>query len=195
MTASTKPIVAYNEAELASLLLHMCPESWQDQYDLNQEALPTSARKLLVVLENIEKIIVNSNAKEKAMKESSEKATGKHKKGNHKGSSSNDYHIPKKVRVKKSCMLCQKHWGTHMPHNTGECRKYEKDGTLKKGFSRKAAIRQKCNGYNKKENANSFVQFMDRFSKLEKTVKKAQISSQKKNHCHEDSDSSYSNLE
>ncbi len=129
------------------------------------------------------------------MKESSEKATGKHKKGNHKGSSSNDYHIPKKVRVKKSCMLCQKHWGTHMPHNTGECRKYEKDGTLKKGFSRKAAIRQKCNGYNKKENANSFVQFMDRFSKLEKTVKKAQISSQKKNHCHEDSDSSYSNLE
>jgi hypothetical protein len=51
----------------------------------NQEALPTSARRLLVVLENIEKIVVNSNAKEKAMKESSEKATGKHKKGNAQG--------------------------------------------------------------------------------------------------------------
>ena len=44
-TASTKPVVAYDEAELASLLLHMCPKSWQDQYDLNQEGLPMSVRK------------------------------------------------------------------------------------------------------------------------------------------------------
>jgi hypothetical protein len=63
-----------------------------------------------------------------------------------------------------------------MTHNTGECRKYKKDGTLKKGFSGKAAIGQKRNGYNKKENANSFVQLMDHFSKLKKTVKKAQKS-------------------
>jgi hypothetical protein len=49
------PVVAYDKAELVSLLLCMCPESWQDQYDPNQEALPTSVRKLLVVLENIEK--------------------------------------------------------------------------------------------------------------------------------------------
>ena len=60
----------------------------------------------------------------------------------------------------------------HTTHNTGGCSKYEKDGTLKKGFSGKAAIGQKHNGYIKKENANSFAQFMDRFSKLEKTVKK-----------------------
>jgi hypothetical protein len=98
VTASTKPIVAYDEAELARLLLHMCPKSWQDQYDLNQEALPTGVRKLLVVLENIEKIVVNSNAKDKTAKENTEKATGKCKKGKSKGSSSNDYHIPKKVR-------------------------------------------------------------------------------------------------
>jgi hypothetical protein len=50
-----KPVLAYNEAELTSLLLRMCPESWQDQYNLNQETLPTSVRKILVVLENIEK--------------------------------------------------------------------------------------------------------------------------------------------
>ncbi len=111
------------------------------------------------------------------MKESSEKATGKHKKGKCKGSSSNDYRIPKKLRFKKSCVLCQKHGGAHTTHNTGECRKYEKDGTLKKGFSRKAAIEQKRNGYNKKENTNSFGQFTDHFSKLEKTVNKAQKSS------------------
>jgi hypothetical protein len=47
-----------------------------------------SVRKLLVVLENIEKIIVNSNAKEKTAKESSEKATGKHEKGKCKDYSS-----------------------------------------------------------------------------------------------------------
>ncbi len=68
VTTSTKPIVAYNEAELASFLLRMCPESWQDQYNLNQEVLPMSVRKLLVVLENIEKIIVNSITKEKTAK-------------------------------------------------------------------------------------------------------------------------------
>ena len=63
----------------------MCPEFWQDQYDLNQEVLPMSVRKLLVVLQNIEKIEVNSNAKEKATKQRTEKATGKHKKGKRKG--------------------------------------------------------------------------------------------------------------
>jgi hypothetical protein len=83
---------------------------------------------------------VNSNAKDKATKKYTEKATKKHKKGKRKGSSSNDYHIPKKVIVEKSCMLCQKHGGVHMTHNTGECHKYKKDGTLKKGFSGEAAI-------------------------------------------------------
>ena len=58
MTASTEPIIAYDKAELVSLILRMCPESWHDQYDLNQEALPMSVRKLLVVLENIEKIVM-----------------------------------------------------------------------------------------------------------------------------------------
>jgi hypothetical protein len=175
-TTLTKPIVAYDKAELASLLISMCPKSWQDQHDFNQEALPTSVKNLLVVLENIEKIVVNSNAKEKATKQRTEKATGKHKKGKRKGSSSNNYCIPKKVRVKKGCTLCQKHGGTHMTHNTGDCHKYKKDGTLKKGFSGKAAIGQKCNSYDKKENADSFAQFIDHFSKLKKTVKRAQKS-------------------
>ncbi len=38
-----------------------------------------------------------------------------------------------------------------MTHNTGECHEYEKDGTLKKGFSGKATIEQKRNDYNKKK--------------------------------------------
>ncbi len=158
----------------------MCPKSWQDQYDLNQEVLPMSVRKLLVVLENIEKIVVNSNAKEKTAKESSDKAIGKCTKGKRKGTDSSNYQIPKKVRVKKSCALCQKHGGMHTTHNTGECHKYEKDGTLKNSFSKKAAIGQKCHGIGKKDHANSFAQFMERFSKLKKAVKKTQKSSRKK---------------
>ena len=194
-TASTKPVMAYDEAELASLLLRMCPESWQDQYDLTQDSLPQSVRKLLGVLENVEKVVSNSDAKEKAARESSEKATGKRDKGKRKGTGSHEVRVPKKVRVEKSCALCQKHGGAHTTHNTGECRKYEKDGTLKKSFSGKAAVGQKRHGNGKKESANSFAQIMDRFSKLEKTVKKAQKSSRKKKRRYESSDSSDSDSE
>ncbi len=52
----------------------MCTES-----DLTQDSLPQSIRKLLGVLENVEKWVANSNTKEKAAKESTEKATGKGK--------------------------------------------------------------------------------------------------------------------
>ena len=80
-TLATKPVAAFDEAELANLLLHMCPESWQDQYVLPQDSLPHSVWKLLGVLENVKKVVVNSNAKERAAKESAEKATGKRDKG------------------------------------------------------------------------------------------------------------------
>ncbi len=73
------------------------------------------------------------------------------------------------------------------------CRKYEKDGTLQKSFSRKAAIGQKRHGSSK--SSNSFAQIMEHFSKLEKTVKKSQKSARKKKRRQEDSDSSDSDLE
>ncbi len=105
-TAATKPVQSFDEAELANLLIRNCPESWQDQYNLTQDSIPQSVRKLLGILENVEKVVANSNAKERAKKESTEKATGKCKKGECKGSRSTDYRIPKKVRVEKSCVLC-----------------------------------------------------------------------------------------
>ena len=66
----------------------MCPKSWQDQYDLTQDLLPQSIRKLLVILENVEKVVANSDAKERVKKEGTEKATGKREKGKRKGTSS-----------------------------------------------------------------------------------------------------------
>jgi hypothetical protein len=79
----------------------------------------------------------------------------------------------------------------HTTHNTGECCKYDKDGTLKKkSFSRKATIGQKCHSSGKKENSNSFTQIMEHFSKIEKTVKKTQKSLQKKKRHQEGSEAS-----
>ena len=77
----------------------MCPESWQDLYDLTQDSLPQSIRKLLVVLENVEKVVANSDAKERVKKEGTEKSTGKREKGKRKCTSSKDYRIPKKGEV------------------------------------------------------------------------------------------------
>ncbi len=71
----------------------MCPKSWQDQYDLMQDSLPQSVRKLLGILENIEKVVASSNAKEKTAKESIEKATGKCDKGKCKGTNSHEYQV------------------------------------------------------------------------------------------------------
>ena len=83
----------------------------------------------------------------------------------------------------------------HTTHNTGECHKYEKDGTLKKSFNGKVAVGAKYNGKGKKDHANSFVQIMERFSKLKKAVKKTHKSSRKKKRRQEDSDSSDSDSE
>jgi hypothetical protein len=134
----------------------------------------------LGILENVEQVIASSNTKEKAAKE---KATRKHDKGKHKGTNSHNYRVSKKAKVEKSCVLCQKYRSTHTTHNTGECRKYDKDGTLQKSFSRKAAVGQKCHSSGKKETSNSFAQIMERFSSLEKMVKKTQKSARKKKHC------------
>jgi hypothetical protein len=57
--------------------------------------------------------IANSNAKEKAAKENTEKAT---RKGKRKGTNSNEFRIPKMGKVEKSCTLCQKHGCAHMTH-------------------------------------------------------------------------------
>ena len=83
----------------------------------------------------------------------------------------------------------------HTTHNTGECHKYKKDGTLKNGFIKKAAIGQKWHTNGKKDHANSFAQFIECFSKLKKAAKKTQKSSQKKKRCKEYSNFSDSDSE
>ena len=97
-------------------------------------------RKLLTVLENIEKCEQSSNVPTKtpAIGVVNGKSNGNaEKSGKRKGMSSSGDRIPKKARTEKHCALCQKYGGAHTTHNTEKCSKYEKDGTEKAGWSSK----------------------------------------------------------
>ena len=164
----------------------MCPESWQDQYNLAQETVPQDTRKLLLVLENIEKIGVNQKP---AANNAGTNAKPAEYNGKRKSTNSSADRIPKKKRTEKHCVLCQKHGGAPSSHNTSECTKYDKDGKLKSGWAAKSAGTGKS--LNKKKfDGQSFAQVFDRFSsKMEKVLKKAKSSSRKKRKYDSDSDS------
>ncbi len=107
------------------------------------------------------------------------------KHGKRKGTNSSADRISKKQRVEKHCTLCQKHGGVASTHNTSECTKYEKDGTLKTEWTKESPVRTKTLG------GKSFVQALERLRKLEKAVEKKSSSKKK---CYR-SDSSSSDSE
>jgi hypothetical protein len=74
--------------------------------------------------------------------------------------------VPKKVHFAKKCDLCKKHGGAHKTHSTGECRKYEKDETLKASF--RAAKKGGKKSYPSNQN---FAQLTEKIEKLEKALK------------------------
>ncbi len=76
----------------------------------------------------------NQAAKEKASPVKQENKTDFEKSGKLKGMSSSTNCIPKKVKFSLDCFcqLCKEHSGPHMTHNTKGCRKYKKDGSMKK---------------------------------------------------------------
>ncbi len=92
--------------------------------------------------------------------------------------------VPKKVRFAKNCNLCKKHGGAHTTHSTGECRKYEKDGTLKASFH--AAKKGGKKSYPANQN---FAQLTEKIEKLEKALKKSGKRGKKCRYEDSDSDS------
>ena len=99
-TAATISVVPFDDTELANLLLPMCPEAWQNQYDLMQETVPQDLRKLLTVLENIEKCKQSSSVpvKTPVIRVVNGKPNGNTKKnGKRKGMSSQGNRILKKA--------------------------------------------------------------------------------------------------
>jgi hypothetical protein len=169
----------------------MCPVHWQNQYDLNQNMISQDTHRLLAVLENIEKLSTspnvpksspNGNNRGNAKPNGNSNKNGKRKNGN----SSADK-TPKKACIEKHCNLCQKHGGAGSTHNTSECTKYKKDGTLKSEWGKKGPF--KTTPKIKTVRGNAFAQMAKRMAKLEKTLKKHTKSSSRKKKRHYESSS------
>jgi hypothetical protein len=113
--ASTKPEnYPFPEAELGAHVLRMCPLAWQDQYNLNEKGMmPMDMRKLLTLLEAIERVCTHEKGKpdEKSEKSSFNGKRGKKRPGTHP-----TVHVPKKVQFEKHCNLCEKHGCENILH-------------------------------------------------------------------------------
>ncbi len=111
----------------------MCPHQWQDQYNLQEKGMtPMDMHTLQASLKAIECICTHK----KAHVPSGEKASPKIKAGAKWPSIGATMGVPKKVHFEKSCKLCKKYGGAHTTHATKDCRKYEKDRTVKAIFLR-----------------------------------------------------------
>ncbi len=173
--------VPFTEADLASNVLRMCPHQWQDQYNLQEKGMiPMDMRTLQASLEAIECVCTHR----KAHVPSGEKASHKNKAGAKQPSTGATMQVPKKVHFKKSCKLCKKHGGVHTTHATNNCRKYEKDGTLKANFCAAKKAGKKPN-----PSKQSFAQLSRKLNHLEKTLKKASHKSKKRRRDDSDSNS------
>ena len=185
-TTSTKLAKPFSESELAGHLLQACPESWINQYNVSQQHVPQDLTKLLLVLENIEKASALLNAPAKSPS-SNGTGTGSGSSEKRKGSSSNDRIPKKKKTTEKHCVLCQKYGGRSDSHNTNDCNKYEKDGTLKSGWGKKSDT--KASGKSRQK-SNSYAQLQEEIADLKKAIKAKSKSRGRKKRRYDSSDSS-----
>jgi hypothetical protein len=110
------------------------------------------------------------------------KASHKNKAGAKQPSNGATKQAHKKVHFKKCCELCKKHGGAHTTHATKDCRKYEKDRTVKANLWAAKKAGKKPNPV-----MQSFAQLSKKLDRLEKTLKKASHKSKK---CHRDDSNS-----
>ena len=108
-----------------------------------------------------------------------------------------DDRIPKKSRKDaKHCTLCRKHGGAQNTHNTGDSKKYNPNGTPKKGFTGKSAQRNPSNRSAPRDQKTNYAQLSAKIAKLEKSNKKLKRANKKRkrdrdsNSNSDDSDSS-----
>ena len=88
------------------------------------------------------------------------------------------------TKEKKHCALCEEHGGAPTTRNTGDCIKYKRDGTRKKGFKKRG------NSGSGNQNNQNFSQIMKNgFAEMTKALKKDKKS---KKRCKYDSNSDIS---
>ncbi len=156
--------VAFPEADLASHVLWMFPQTWQDQFNLHEKGLnPMDMYLLLQRLEAIECVCTQ----ERSNAQSTEKASTKNEKGSKRPGTEYTYKIPKKARTEKHCDLCKKHGGAYTAHNTQDYCRYEKSGNEKSNFRATKKGAKKPN-----PTKQSFARFCEKMDKLEKVIKK-----------------------
>ena len=98
--------------------------------------------------------------------------------------------IPRKSTEKKQkhCVLCKQFGGSPNTHNTGECNKYEKDGSRKYKKGGKTGARTEANVHTKSERAQ-FAQFMKDTNKSMKKLTKKLAGKRKRKYSSDSSDS------
>lgn len=157
----------FTEHELGVIILRACPAVYEEQYWVVQRVLPTQVCKLREILEAIEKVqdsrraLTNGNT----TKDNKKKGNGKKHSA---GGGSDEGRTSKKARTEKFCQLCKDNGGAHKTHNTKECRKYDRDGTLKSSFKGKGG-----NGKVSGETLKNYASLKAEISTLKKEVKKA----------------------
>ena len=128
-TDAMRSVEPYGDGEFARIMLHAMPHRWQTQYNLGHKA-PRDAGYLLDAMEKIEL----------AFPLRGEQGSKKNKVSFSKMTKMSDK-IPKKKlqdakhgTPAKSCALCKKYGGAADTHNTGDFKKNDHQGNLKKGL-------------------------------------------------------------
>jgi hypothetical protein len=122
--------VPFDEADLAGIVLNAVPSSWvRNQYNMMHSTLTKSPRALLNDLEAIKQVMDekhhgNLKAKSKEASAASGAAKGSSKKRSTSGSPG-ELQVLEKAKPSKFCQHCKAKVGTHLTHNTKECRRYD----------------------------------------------------------------------
>jgi hypothetical protein len=132
-TDAKKAVEPYGDGKLAMIALYVMPYSWRTQYDLGHKA-PQDVEYLQDALEKIKAAFPlgrgngssKNNAKGGKMSSMTDKIPKK-----------KSHAVKHEKPPAKSCALCKKYGGPHNTHNTSDCKKYDHQGNLKKGFKGK----------------------------------------------------------
>ena len=175
---------AFNQCELAGIILNCFPRRYEDQYYLNSGTVPSDLTLLRNKLIQIERVVDSSSKRAVTTSSNSgvknEKATSSTKRA---AAQSNPQDTKKQRQnggntTKKYCQLCAEHGGAERTHNTKDCRKYDKEGNLNKSFRSKSKKNDyerkdpKRNSYaHKSSEKRTFAAISSGLAKLEKRLK------------------------
>ena len=159
--------VSFSEHELAVIILRCMPKSYEDQYYLTSNFIPTALAPLRAKLEAISRVVEGTKQQKRKGEAFSSDKSGKKKKfqpNNNNMPKKNNETGKKKEFSKKFCQRCEEHGGAQTTHNTKECRKYDEKGKLLDSFGR--SQRNGGNNTNKKPrekfDSRSFVQMLSK---------------------------------